>query len=385
MKIGINAHALGTKVGGDETYIRNVIRGLVTTYPNDDYNLFFTPPVPEDSIPPEAMSLRRIVVGPLNPFIRTAVTFPLAAARADLDVLHVQYIAPPICPVPFVVSVHDIAYERYPQFFTPHDVQQLRVSIPLSIRGASAVLTLSEYSKQDIIRRYKTPEDKIVVAPCAADPMYTVLHDDARLDAIREQYNTGDAFILSVGNLQPRKNLRTLIDAYVRLRRAGATTAKLVLVGKAAWLTDDIFTAARKSGYADDLVFTGYVPDDDLVALYNAATVFVYPSVFEGFGLPPLEAMACGTPVVCGNRSALPETVGAAALMVDPEDAEAMATAIARVLNDEATARMLRQRGPEQAARFSWDATARIIHDVYRSVARTTRGPLCPSVKEMSR
>jgi len=145
----------------------------------DDYSLFFTPPVLEGSIPSEAMSLRRIVVGPLNPFIRTALTFPIAAARAHLDVLHVQYIAPPLCPVPFIVSVHDVAYERYPQFFTPRDVKQLRVSIPLSIRNASAVLTLSEYSKNDIIRRYKTPEDKIVVAPCAADPMYRVLHDAA--------------------------------------------------------------------------------------------------------------------------------------------------------------------------------------------------------------
>jgi glycosyltransferase involved in cell wall biosynthesis len=191
------------------------------------------------------------------------------------------------------------------------------------------------------------------------------MHDVVRLAAVRERYGTSERFILCVGNLQPRKNLRTLIAAYVKLRRADATRHKLVLVGNKAWFYDDTFAMARASGYAEELVFTGYVPDEDLVALYNAADLFVYPSIFEGFGLPPLEAMACGTPVVTSNTSSLPEVVGEAGLMVDPLDAEALAGTMACVLGDGALRARLTVRGPERAATFAWETTARIIRDVY--------------------
>ncbi len=366
MKIGINAHALGTQVGGDETYIRNVIRALATVDPHGDYTLFFTPPLPKDALPSGAEHMRHVLVRPRNPLVRMPITFPLALARSHIDVVHVQYVAPPLCPARIVVSVHDVAFERYPQFFTPNDVAQLRVSIPLTVRHASAVLTLSEFSKRDIVRRYRVPSEKVIVAPCAADPMFHPIHDERRLAEVRERYGTGDHFILCVGNLQPRKNLRTLIAAYVKLRQADAARHKLVLVGRQAWLHDDIFAAAHASGYADALVFTGYVPEDDLVALYNAADLFVYPSIFEGFGLPPLEAMACGTPVVTSNTSALPETVGDAAITVNPLDVEALADAIATVLGDVGLRERLSVRSLQRAGEFSWEATARIILAVYQ-------------------
>jgi len=301
--------------------------------------------------------------------VRIPVTFPLALARARIDVVHVEYVAPPLCPARVVVSVHDIAYERYPQFFTPGEVARFRALVPPTIRKAAAVLTLSEYSKRDIVRRYNVPPDKITVTHLAADPMFRPIHDEGRLADVRERYGTGGEFILSVGNLQPRKNIKTLIEAYVRLRRADATRHRLVLVGKKAWLHDDIFAAARASGYADELVFTGYVPDADLVALYNAADLFVYPSIFEGFGLPPLEAMACGTPVVTSNTSALPETVGDAALTVDPLDVEALAEAIALILTDRTLHAHLSQRGPQRATIFSWEDTAHKTRDVYHDVS----------------
>jgi glycosyltransferase involved in cell wall biosynthesis len=299
---------------------------------------------------------------------RFSVALPLTLARQRIDVVHLQYMAPPVCPSRAVVSVHDIAFERYPQFFPPADVAYLRRWVPFTAHHVSAVLTLSEFSKQHIVRRYRVPPEKVVVAPCAADPMFHPLHDAVRLAAVRARYGTGESFILCVGNLQPRKNLKTLIDAYVRLRRTNATQHRLVLVGKKAWLYDDIFAAARASGYSDELIFTGYVPDEDLVALYNAADLFVYPSIFEGFGLPPLEAMACGTPVVTSNTSALPETVGDAALTVDPLDVEGLARAIARVLGNANLRAQLSARGMQRAATFSWETTARIIRGVYRSV-----------------
>jgi glycosyltransferase involved in cell wall biosynthesis len=368
-RVGIDAHALGSGLGGNETYIRNVIRALVTVDPDGAYTLFLSPPPPQGPIA-GAERMGRVMVRPHTPLVRIPVSFPLALARERIDVVHVQYVAPPLCPARIVVSVHDLAYEHYPQFFSRAEVARFRALVPWTIRRAAAVLTLSEFSRQDIVRRYGVPPEKVVVAPCAADPMFRPLHDEARLADVRARYGTGERFILCVGNLQPRKNLRTLIDAYVRLRRADATRHKLVLVGRKAWLYDDIFAVARASGYAGELVFTGYVPDEDLVALDNAADLFVYPSLFEGFGLPPLEAMACGTPVVTAQGSSFPEVVGDAALTVDPLDAEALAGAIATMLRDAGLRARFSARGLQRAATFSWEASARAIAAIYAAACR---------------
>ncbi len=365
MRIGIDGLALSSHTGGDETYLRNIVRALTAIEPDNSYTLFLNQRLPDDYIP-GAEHINQVVMRPPIAQLRVPVSLPIAALQAHVDLLHVQYMAPWYYPHPIVVSVHDIAYERYPYYFPPSLLMQLRAVVPLTIRRAATVLTLSEFSKRDIMRRYSVPSEKIVVTPCAADPMFRVVHDPVRLTAVRERYATGADFILAVGNLQPRKNLKTLIEAYVRLRRADALRCKLVIVGRRGWLSDGTFVAARNSGYSDELVFTEYVPDDDLVALYNAADLFVYPSVFEGFGLPPLEAMASGTPVITGNASALPEVVGDAALTVDPLSAEAMATAITTILGDSKLKAELVARGLHRATAFSWEKTAHIILDVYR-------------------
>jgi len=365
VRIGIDAHAVGSHLGGNETYIRNVVRSLGEVDPGGDYTLFMTDAGLREPIP-GAERMRRVTVRPHNPLLRIPISFPLALARERIDVVHVQYVAPPLCPARIVVTVHDIAYDRHPELFTRAEVARFRLLVPLTVRRASAVLTVSEFSRRDIVRRYLVPPERVIVAPDAADPMFRPIHDEAQLDAVRERYGTGDEYILCVGNLQPRKNLRALIDTYVRLRRTDATRHRLVLVGRKAWLHDDIFAAARDSGYAGELVFTGYVPDADLVALYNAAAVFVYPSLFEGFGLPPLEAMACGTPVVCSNTSAFPEVVGDAALTVDPRDPEALAAAIATVLGDANMRANLAAAGLRRAAYFSWETTTRTIVSTYQ-------------------
>jgi glycosyltransferase involved in cell wall biosynthesis len=366
MKVAIDAQALGSQTGGDETYMRNLTRALAGVSPGDEYVLLLDQPLPKDRF--AGIEQMHHIVLRQKLFRRIPVSIPLAVAHEGVDVLHAQYVGPPLCTAPVVVSIHDISFERYPQFFTQEHLRHLRILVPPAARRAAAVLTLSEFSRQDIVRRYCVPPERVIVTPCAADPLFRHVQDQARLAAIRTRYGTGDRFILCVSNLQPRKNLRTLITAYGRLRRAGAISHKLVLVGRKGWLYDDTFALARASGYADELIFTGYVPDEDLVALYNAADLFVYPSIFEGFGLPALEAMACGTPVITSNTSALPETVGDAALMVDPLDVEALAGVIATVLRDEDLRTRLRAQGIERAAAFSWEATARIILKVYQQV-----------------
>jgi glycosyltransferase involved in cell wall biosynthesis len=301
---------------------------------------------------------------------------PLALWRERIDLLHAEMIAPLLTPARIVVTVYDLSYEHYPAFFATGVAAAFRQFVPRTVRRAAVVLTLSEFSRQEIVRCYDVPPEKVVVTLCAADPMFRPLKDEARLAAVRARYGTGDRFILCVGDLQPRKNLKRLIAAYVRLRQADAMRPKLVVVGRKVWLYDDIFAAARASGYADELIFTGYVPDEDLVMLYNAADVFVYPSLYEGFGLPPLEAMTCGTPVITSNTSSLPEVVGDAALTVDPVDVEALARAMATVLADTDLRARLSACGRQRAAAFSWEAAARTILRAYHMVAQTKRGRL---------
>jgi len=370
MRVGINADFFDNP-GGIGMYMRNVVRALGSVDPDGDYTLLFPPSAADAPLPGPTgtAAMHRVVVPLRNTLLRTTVTLPLAALRRRIDVLHVQYAAPPFCPAQVVVHVHDLIHEYHPEFYASSVMTKFRIMVPLTVHHAARVLTDSEYSKRDIMRRYCVPSDKVVVALGAADPIYQRVHDLARLAEARGRYGTGEEFILYVGNIERRKNLKTLIEAYVRLRQAGAIRAKLVLVGRAVWLADDIFAAARDSGYADELVFTDYVPEDDLVALYSAADLFVFPSLFEGFGIPVLEAMACGTPVICSNATSLPEVAGDAALMVDPLDVDALARSMATVLDDTALRATLSTKGLRRAAYFSWDDTARTIASVYREAA----------------
>ena len=369
MKVGINADHVA-QLSGMGTYVRGVIRGLGAVDSDGDYTLFANT-MSSDTPVAGAERMRRVKVPVRNTIVRNGITLPWLVARERIDVLHVQYMALPLYSARIVVTVHDLIHERHPEFYPPSLVAQYRVLVPLTVRRAAVVLTNSEYSRQDIVRRYCVPPEKVVVAPCAPDPAFHPLRDENRVAEVRARYGTGEHFILYVGRIERRKNLKTLIGAYVRLRQADATRAKLVLVGPNEYYYDDIFAAARDSGYAADLVFTGHIPQEDLVAIFNAASVFVYPSLFEGQGVPPLEAMACGTPVVASNAASIPEVVGDAALTVDPLDAEAFAAAISTVLTDGELRTRLTAKGLQRAARFSWEDTARIIVRVYQEAAGT--------------
>ncbi len=372
MKIGINAFGVGTGGGGIETYVSNVIRALAEVDHSGDYTLFLQPPLPRAPVP-GAERMRRMVVRTHYGPIRVPFASALALARSRVDLFHVQNVAPLLCPTRIVITLHDIAYERYPRFLPADMVSTLRRRVPPTLRRAAAIITDSEASKREIVAYYRVPPDNVTVALLAADPVFRPLGDEARLAGVRERHAFGEHYILFVGDpLQGRKNVKTLVEAYVRLRRAGAIAHRLVLTGSRETLGSDIFAAVRAARREDDLVFTGRVSDEELVALYNGADLFVYPSFYEGFGLPPLEAMACGTPVVTSNVSSLPEVVGDTALTVDPFDVEALAAAIARVLHDHELRARLSAQGLARAASFSWEATARTILRVYHQTLGLT-------------
>jgi glycosyltransferase involved in cell wall biosynthesis len=244
---------------------------------------------------------------------------------------------------------------------------QLRLTVRRSARNAAQVIALSEHTRTDLINTYKLRPEKVNVVPLAAPAAFAPVRDDNELQRVRQTYGIDRDYILSVGSIQPRKNLRRLIEAYSVLRR-GRTEGKLpqlVLVGKNAWLFEETFRSLKDMEVGVSVILTGYVPESDLPALYSGALCFVYPSYFEGFGLPPLEAMKCGAPVIVGNKTSLPEVVGEAALMIDPFDVNAIAGAIQKMISDSDLRAELRVKGLKRAAHFNWKETARQTLAVY--------------------
>jgi glycosyltransferase involved in cell wall biosynthesis len=291
------------------------------------------------------------------------------ASRSDrLDVLHVSYNAPLFTRCPLVVSVHDISYVHFPEFFTKRHLRLVSTYVPYSVKAARHVLTLSESAAQDIERVYGVPRNKISVVPLAARAPYTSMAEPTRVSHVRETFGLSEPYILAVGNLQPRKNLLRLVEAVAKLP-AWASDLKLALVGKAQWRELDIYRRVTELGLKDRVVFTGYVSDEDLAHLYHGSHALVYPSLYEGFGLPILEAMACGTPVICSNTSSMPEVAGDAAIMVDPLNVGELADAIGSVVQSNSLREQLRHLGFARAASFSWLKTACQTLKVYEQCA----------------
>jgi glycosyltransferase involved in cell wall biosynthesis len=248
-------------------------------------------------------------------------------------------------------------------------------------------LTGSEFSKAGILKAYpRLHPGRVVVAPCAAAPDFRPISRSAAAAAVRSKYEITAPFILTVGDLLPRKNQIGLIQAFARLVKGFPQfNHELVLVGKGTWFAHKVSETARHSGVADRIRFLGYVPDEDLLQLYNACEVFAFPSLYEGFGLPVLEAMACGRAVVCSSASSLPEVADSAALLVDPRSADDMARAMADLLLDSELRTRMERLGAARAAQFSWQKTAQITLDTFYRVAegrRVTAPLVAPSIAQ---
>jgi len=274
-----------------------------------------------------------------------------------------EHLLMPLRGVPTVLTVHDLIFRRFPQYHKRLNYWYLDLAMPLYVRRADAIITISECSRRDLIAAYGVPPEKVRVIYEAAAPQFAPPAAD-EVARVRAQYGLPERFLLTVGTIEPRKNLSRLLEAFEILARQGEVEA-WVIVGRPGWLYDDFFARLEASSCRDQVILTGFVPDEDLPAVNAAATVAVLPSLYEGFGLPVLEAMACGTPVVCSNVSSLPELGGDAARYFDPADVEAMVAALEKVLADGALRDEMRRRGLEQAARFSWKRTARETRALY--------------------
>lgn len=367
MHIAIDAHSIGSRLAGNESYVTNLIEALAEIDTVNRYTLYVTKQTAIERFKNRWPHVDVRLTLPHTPLIRIPLTLTRELRRRPVDLLHVQYTAPLWTPCPVVATIHDLSFEHLPQTFTRRSRAQLRLTVRRTARTASHLIASSEYSCRDIIETYDVKESRVSVAPLAAPNHFAPVTNKEELSRVHAAYRIEGDYILAVGSVQPRKNLPRLIAAYANLRRARAHVKlpALVFVGKLGWLYEETLRAIEEHNVSDDVRWTGYVPETDLPALYTGATCFVYPSYFEGFGLPPLEAMQCGAPVIVGNRTSLPEVVGDAGLLVDPFDVEAIADALARAIDDASLRAEMRRKGLAQAKKFSWSRTAQLTLDSY--------------------
>jgi glycosyltransferase involved in cell wall biosynthesis len=355
---------------GIGTYLRNLVRHLARLDHETTYFLFCDRT--------DAVTLRDLA-GNFVPVIDESpgygfmehVSIPLKLRRLGADLLHSpHYVVPLLCPTRSVVTIHDCIHLLFPQYLPNRAAfHYARFMMGRAIRRSAAVLTVSEASRADILRFYPDADaERVRVIPNAIDPCLLDEPSEEEIERVRERYQVRGRFVLFAGNVKPHKNLDRLIAAYSLLKRRGHGDVKLLIIGDEVNRYGSFRRAVENAGIRNDVRFFGFVPDSTLAVLYRLASVFAFPSLYEGFGLPPLEAMACGAPVVTSRLSSLPEVVGDAAVLVDPYSIEDIALGMARVLEDDALRADLVARGRARARSFSWERSVKAIHESYMKV-----------------
>lgn len=375
MRIAIDYTPALHQGAGIGRYTRELIAALARIDAHNQYILFCAgaePGLQGANLPdlPANFMLRATRISPRWLTIgwhRLRLPWPAEQLTGECDIFHSpDFALPPLRHARGVVTVHDLSFLRLPQCAEPSLRAFLERAVPRALSRAAHVLADSDNTRRDLIELLAIPPEKISVVPAGVASHFRPVRNVLQLAEVRARYQLPQWFILSVGTLEPRKNFPRLISAFARLRRHTGLPHELVIVGSQGWLFQDIYERVAKEGLEELVHFTGFVVDQDLPALYTLADLMVYPSLYEGFGLPPLEAMACGTPVVASNNSSLPETLGNAALLVDAEDVEALADAMARVLGNANLRARLSDLGRAQAARYTWENAARALLAAYQ-------------------
>jgi alpha-1,3-rhamnosyl/mannosyltransferase len=356
---------------GIGTYVRNVVRHLARLDQRNTYFLFCHG-TDEPTLRDLSENFVPVVDESLQYRLREHFSIPFKLRRLGAELLHSpHYVRPLLCTIPSVVTIHDCIHLLFPQYLPNRMAYRYaRFVMGSAIERSALVYTVSQASRADILRFYpSTDPDKVRVIPNAIDPELLVDPGEEERERIRERYQIRGRFVLFAGNVKPHKNLERLIRAFAIVRaQSGRRDLRLVLIGEDVSRYNSLRRTAEEAGVRPDVRFFGFVPHQTLAALYRMASVFAFPSLYEGFGLPPLEAMACGTPVLTSSISSLPEVAGDAALLVDPYSVEEIAEGLARLLDDDGLRHSLVARGRARAAGFSWERAARAILDGYLRV-----------------
>ncbi|MFN8454310.1 MAG: glycosyltransferase family 1 protein [Anaerolineae bacterium] len=354
---------------GISWYITHLLKHVAQVGPDFCYTAFLSDP----AFQAPGLTLRRNRWPTQRPLVRILweqLLQPLALRQAKIDLLHaLAFVAPLATPCPFVVTVYDLTFLRYPEAFRPFNRWYLRYFTGRSVKRAKAVIAISESTRQDVITLLGAPPERVHTIYCGVDDNFRPL-PAAEVAAFRAAKGLPEQFVLFLGTLEPRKNVAGLIQAYAQWRAHEAVAPPLVIGGGKGWYYRDIFSLVESLNLTSAVRFTDYIPQIELALWYNAASLFVYPSYFEGFGLPVLEAMACGRPVITSTVSSLPEVAGTdgAAVLVDPGDTAGLAAAMRRVMADAELRRDMSTRSLARAAGFRWEKTAKETVEIYRKI-----------------
>lgn len=370
--IGLNAHLLSLgqtyRSAGINWYIYNLLMNLATVEPAFRYTVFLSDP----EFKPVGALARQLSRWPTHrPPVRIMweqTVLPLALMKARVDLLHaLAFAAPLVTPRPFALTIYDLSFIHYPEAFKPFNRLYLSAITRHSARRAKAVITISEYTRRDVIESFGVSPARVHTVYCGVDESFRPL-PPAEVAAFKRRHNLPDRFIFRLGTIEPRKNVEGVIRAYADWHKRDKLAPPLYIAGGKGWYYQQVFNLVEELDLTKQIIFPGYLPQADLPLWYNSADLFVYPSYFEGFGLPVLEAMACGVPVITSNSSSLPEVAGTAAILVAPADTDGLSRAMQSVFNQADLAQSMRRRGLEQAQKFSWRTTAAQTAQIYGQV-----------------
>lgn len=375
--VGIDATPFFGERSGVGNYSARLLAAQLKLASDWEYLLYSNRPL--EKLEPDLDQARRVPgYYPSSRWLWMQMVLPRIIARTNPDLCHfTNALAPLWLNKPYVLSIYDATLFLYSRFHPRTRLLAIRLMLPIVARRASAVLTISQSARNDLVRILKIPTEKIHIVYGAAPREFERVTDAAELSRVRQKYALPDQFLLYVGTLEPRKNLRRLVRVFARLQAQGAID-RLVLAGPHGWSMEDFQQQIDELGLQQSVQRLGYVPSGDLPALYSLATVFVFPSLYEGFGLPPLEAMACGTPVLSSHNSSLAEICGEAACLVDPLNEDSLYEGLCRLLSDEELRREMGQIGRKRAKEFSWERAARETTAVYQKVLTLSSGNLAP-------
>ena len=376
MHIALDAMPLASQLTGVGHYTFELARSLALAAPADDFTLIS--PLPHSSSTSDVIEDR----SPRNLFNLHlgrkllnrrwwSLGLPFYLRRSSFDLFHgTNYEIPLWGKRPAVITIHDMSLLLHPHFHEAYLVRRARRRLPLMARSAAMIITPTSSVKSEVCETLRINPDRVAVTPEAPRSVFKGLEAEKTFE-IRRRLGIRDDFILFVGTIEPRKNLYNLVQAFDQVLRNTSLSPHLVVAGGKGWLMDDFYSLIRQRGLEDRILFTGYLQDEDLCGLYSSCKVFVYPSHYEGFGLPPLEAMACGAPVITSKIPAIMETVEKAARLVDPESVEDLAVAIVDVLSNEETRNHYSSAGGELVKRFTWERTALSTLEVYKNVLQS--------------
>jgi glycosyltransferase involved in cell wall biosynthesis len=364
MRVGIDARLVYYSQAGIGQYILHLVNGLAQVDGDNQYVLLQSRK--DDTQILDQPNFRRVSLWTPSHHRLERYSLNVELVRLGLDILHSPDFIPPHRPAcKSVITVHDLAFLLYPHFLTRESARYYG-HIDQAVRWTDHIIAVSESTKRDTIQHLGVPEDKITVVHEAANPIFRPLDKSTARQEVLDRHGVDGPFVLFVSTIEPRKNVPTLLRAVWQLMRCYKEDVRLVLAGGRGWLFEEVFSVVEELDLDGRVHFVGRVPSEDLLHLYNAAEMLAHPAFYEGFGLPPLEAMACGLPAIVSNVASLPEVVGDAGFLVDPNDIDELTVAMWRVLNDSTLRDEMREKGLRQAARFSWERAARETMAIYR-------------------